>query len=108
DRIEPAMNKTEGTHNPAWSAVVAALLRETAAFGAECGADVHRRMKDIYSPVLERQLSSDGVLVRQEVAYGPDARHKLDVYHEGDGARPILVFLPGGGFIGGAIHCADG
>ncbi|MDP9083048.1 MAG: hypothetical protein M3N50_04715 [Pseudomonadota bacterium] len=34
------MNKTEGSHNPAWSAVVAAQLRETAAFGAEFGADV--------------------------------------------------------------------
>ncbi len=99
--MNTALVNITGAHNPARSDLVAALLRETAALGAEFGADVHRRMKDLYRPVLERQLSRDGVAVTQEVAYGPDGRHRLDVYHSGGSARPMLVFLPGGGFIGG-------
>jgi acetyl esterase len=44
----------------------------------------------------------DGVDVTTDVSYGPDETNKLDVF-QGDGKRPmpILVFIPGGGFIGG-------
>ncbi|WPB87418.1 alpha/beta hydrolase [Sediminicoccus rosea] len=33
--------------------------------------------------------------------YGPDPRHRLDVFSPGAGARPVLVFVHGGGFTGG-------
>lgn len=33
--------------------------------------------------------------------YGPDPRHRLDVFSPGAGARPVLVFVHGGGFVGG-------
>ncbi|MBS7788765.1 alpha/beta hydrolase [Roseococcus sp. SDR] len=33
--------------------------------------------------------------------YGPDPRHRLDVFSPGPGARPVLVFVHGGGFVGG-------
>jgi triacylglycerol lipase len=34
--------------------------------------------------------------------YGPDPRHRLDVFSpNGAGARPVLVFVHGGGFVGG-------
>src|SRR5690242_5210137 len=42
----------------------------------------------------------DGVDVSTDVSYGPDQRNRLDVFH-GNGRRPmpILVFIPGGGFV---------
>ncbi len=34
--------------------------------------------------------------------YGPDPRHRLDIFSpNGAGARPVLVFVHGGGFVGG-------
>lgn len=42
--------------------------------------------------------------VNADIAYGPDARHRLDVYTGGAepaAARPVLVYVHGGGFIGG-------
>lgn len=33
--------------------------------------------------------------------YGPDPRHRLDVFSPGAGSRPVLVFVHGGGFVGG-------
>jgi hypothetical protein len=33
----------------------------------------------IYKPLLEKQ-PRDGVIVARDVVYGPDARHRLDVY----------------------------
>lgn len=42
--------------------------------------------------------------IETDVAYGDDARHRLDVYGPGapvDGGAPVLVFLHGGGFIRG-------
>lgn len=37
----------------------------------------------------------------RDQSYGPDARHRLDVFSSGPGARPVLVFVHGGGFVGG-------
>jgi acetyl esterase len=57
----------------------------------------------IYRPLLEKQ-PRDGVVVTRDVVYGPDVRHRLDVYQpHADGAvsRPLMIFLPGGGFIRG-------
>jgi len=47
----------------------------------------------------------DGVDVAKDLAYGPHARHVLDVYSAvGDrtGGRPVLVYVHGGGFVRGA------
>lgn len=37
----------------------------------------------------------------RDQAYGPDPRHRLDVFTPGAGSRPVLVFVHGGGFVGG-------
>jgi acetyl esterase len=42
--------------------------------------------------------------VIRDIAYGSDERHRLDIYRpqsEGAGASPVMVFMPGGGFIRG-------
>ena len=57
----------------------------------------------LYVPVSEREPYA-GVVVRRDVPYGADARHLLDVFapHGGQGARPVLVFVHGGAFVGGS------
>ncbi|MDH4377053.1 MAG: alpha/beta hydrolase [Ramlibacter sp.] len=59
-------------------------------------------VKAFYAPRLATQDRS-GVTLVADQAYGPHARHRLDVYHpEGDGTdRPVLLFAHGGGFIRG-------
>lgn len=43
--------------------------------------------------------------VTRDVAYGPDARNRLDVFvREGAAKAPVLVFLHGGGFVMGDKH----
>ena len=43
------------------------------------------------------------VEVHRDVAYGPDPRHRLDVFVPAAGAdrAPVLVFVHGGGFVMG-------
>ena len=57
----------------------------------------------MYKPLLEDQCR-DGVEVNRDIAYGDDPRHRLDIYTPLPGAaapRPVMVFIPGGGFIRG-------
>lgn len=62
------------------------------------------RTAQLYAP-LHADRSHDSVEVRRDLAYGPDARHRADVFTaRGTSAapRPLLVFAHGGGFRGGA------
>lgn len=44
----------------------------------------------------------DEALVQRDLSYGPNVRHRLDLFGGGsDAKRPVLVFLHGGGFVGG-------
>lgn len=46
--------------------------------------------------------------VTRDIAYGPDARHRLDLFSQGSPkGAPVLVFLHGGGFMLGDKH-SDG
>lgn len=62
----------------------------------------------LYLPLSEREPYA-GVLVRRDVAYGPDARHLLDVFRPqgATGSRPVLVFVHGGAFTGGNRRTGD-
>jgi acetyl esterase/lipase len=43
-----------------------------------------------------------GAKVTRDISYGPDDRHRLDVFQPVDAApRPVVVFVHGGGFIAG-------
>lgn len=46
-------------------------------------------------------IAAPGVTPVRDLRYGEDARHRLDVFTPGAGARPVLVFVHGGGFVGG-------
>jgi acetyl esterase len=56
----------------------------------------------MYKPLLENQRR-DGVDVLRDIAYGADARHRLDIYRpqRERAADTVMVFMPGGGFIRG-------
>jgi acetyl esterase len=58
--------------------------------------------QSLYAPLLEAQRR-DGVGCERDLAYGPDAWHRLDVYRplQARAPLPVLVFLHGGGFIRG-------
>ena len=52
-------------------------------------------------------VGEGGLAVREGIAYGPDRRHKLDVYappHDAD-AGPVALFLYGGSWKGGCRGC---
>jgi acetyl esterase len=59
--------------------------------------------QSLYRPLLENQRR-DGVSVARDIAYGTDQRHRLDVYRPQNpraALNPVMVFMPGGGFIRG-------
>jgi acetyl esterase/lipase len=64
--------------------------------------------RDLYAPLVARPADV-GATVERDQAYGPDPRHRLDVFHQGDtGAqRPVVVFVHGGGFVQGDKGAAD-
>jgi triacylglycerol lipase len=78
------------------SADIAATLRE---IGAKIEA---QRTTALYAP-LHAALNHDGVQVRRDEVYGPDERHRANVFTAkgATGARPILMFVYGGGFARG-------
>lgn len=43
--------------------------------------------------------------IERDIAYGPHERHRLDIFtNADDDNRPVLVYVHGGGFIGGDKH----
>ncbi|MGH9639768.1 MAG: alpha/beta hydrolase [Candidatus Acidiferrales bacterium] len=80
--------------------------------------NVHRRLDELgnafnpeviaenfklFGPLHEREPFSD-MAVTRDLRYGSDERHRLDVFRPkpaDGGARPVLAFVHGGGFIGG-------
>jgi acetyl esterase/lipase len=62
----------------------------------------------LYTPLQPTEPYA-GVTVARDLHYGPHERHVLDVFTTDDGggsraARPIVVFIHGGGFTRGAKH----
>jgi acetyl esterase len=55
----------------------------------------------LYTPILAAAPKT-GVTVTRDVAYGPDARHRLDLHRpEGRAGVPVVVFLHGGAYVRG-------
>lgn len=63
-----------------------------------------RGMAALYAPLQEKEPYT-GVRVDRDESYGPDARNRADVFtpqSKGGRPRPVLLFVHGGGFTGGA------
>lgn len=56
----------------------------------------------LYAPMQAKEPYS-GVKIERDVKYGPAERHLLDVFmpETNSGARPVLIYVHGGGFTGG-------
>lgn len=57
----------------------------------------------LYEPLLVAQPRG-GVTIGADVPYGPDARHRLDIYRPAQVSTkpsPVVLIIPGGGFIRG-------
>ena len=97
--------------------LLAALFATTPAL-AQLPADIAAKLREI-GPVLNPQMiqatfeiyiprvpkAAPGVSSVEDLAYGPDERHRLDVFAPAarpGRAMPVVLFIPGGGYVGGA------
>lgn len=74
------------------------IARQVRALGAKFDPDVLAATRAIYRPHLDL---SEAAEERFDIAYGPHARHRLDVYRPVGACRAIVVFVHGGGFVAG-------
>jgi acetyl esterase/lipase len=59
------------------------------------------RTLEVYAPIL-RDAPKAGIKVSRDLAYGPDVRHKADMYQpEGMNGVPVVVFIHGGAYVRG-------
>ncbi len=75
-----------------------------AAIGPRWASDIvghSRQTIEAYSSLL-RETPRPVVQTARELAYGPDPRQRLDVYHSSEAfGQPIVIFVHGGAFIRG-------
>lgn len=89
------------------SPVLKTLKRRIAEMGPHFDQAILQETRALYQPLLPR--ASDSVRVQLDVPYAPDKRQRLDVYAPADAAGlPVLLYVPGGGFVGGDKRDEDG
>lgn len=74
------------------------LRSETRALGARFDPEVLAATKNIFRSHLDLSPAKFESL---DHSYGPHARHRLDVYKNGESSRAVVVFVHGGGFVAG-------
>jgi acetyl esterase/lipase len=81
--------------------------RRIAEFGPHFDPAILQETRALHQPLLARK--SESVSVQQDVPYAPDERQRLDLYSAADAAGlPVLIYVPGGGFIEGDKRTEDG
>lgn len=70
------------------------------AIGPRFDNDILAQTRELYAPLVSKQPRA-GVTVTADIAYGSDPRQKLDLYRPEGRRLPVLVYIPGGGFVGG-------
>ncbi|HEY3920100.1 MAG TPA: alpha/beta hydrolase [Stellaceae bacterium] len=78
---------------------VAAEIRK---LGRAFNSDVLKATYAIYTPLQER-APKDGIEIARDLAYGPDARNRLDIYMPAQKPTkaPVVVYFHGGGYVAG-------
>lgn len=70
------------------------------ALGQNSAPENASAVREMYKPMLTAVM--EGVEAKYDEAYGDHDRHKLDVYWKpGGSGKPVFVYIPGGGFVGG-------
>jgi len=76
-----------------------AIAQAIAAMGTGMGPDVLAACRALFD---EEQRAGFTPPQRRDIAYGPDERQRLDLYGApGPQAKPVLLFVHGGGFLAG-------
>ena len=79
------------------------VVSEIRRLGANFDDAVLKASYALYAP-LQEQAPRQGIDVHADIAYGGDARHRLDIHVATKGVMqpaPVVVFLHGGGYIAG-------
>lgn len=79
------------------------LHERVAALGRAPTPDAFRGTIGLYAP-LHSPKAADGVTISRDLSYGPDENHRLTVFQSGGSAKPVLLFVHGGGFVAGQTH----
>ena len=74
------------------------FTRQVRALGANFDGEVLAATRAIYRDHLDL---GEAAIERADLAYGPHARHRLDIYCPAGACRAIVVFIHGGGFVAG-------
>ncbi len=82
------------------SALPQDIAAAIAARGARFDAEVLAATRALFAPLQDLQLPSEGG-VHEALAYGGAERQRLDAYLPGKRGAPVLVYVCGGGFVGG-------
>lgn len=78
-----------------------AIARAIAALGSGLGPDVLGQCRALFDAEQAALMQAVPAAAR-DLAYGPDPRHRLDLYGTpGDRPKPVLLFVHGGGFVQG-------
>jgi dienelactone hydrolase len=85
---------------------IAEVRRKVAAFGATFNPDILNATRQIYAPLVGKARTA--VQVTKDVAYGSDPRQTVDVYKPAQAADRAVIYIPGGGFVGGSKDGDDG
>lgn len=78
----------------------AAIEAELRRIGARFDPTVLTGTRDLYRAATAALPWADRPVV-EDLLYGPAARHRLDIYPADISDAPVLLFLHGGGFVGG-------
>jgi acetyl esterase/lipase len=65
------------------------------------GAIFDRDVLEATRALFEGRWNMSQAEMRGDLAYGPDERHRIDLFLAGVSNAPLLIFVPGGGFVGG-------
>jgi acetyl esterase/lipase len=76
------------------------LRKEIAKLGPTFTPDTLQRTRELYRPSVSALAASAGKVLR-DIAYGDHARHRLDLFPPSAAHAPVVLFLHGGGFVGG-------
>jgi acetyl esterase/lipase len=79
-----------------------AIATELRRLGRALSPQLIETSQGLYAPHHEHEPYADVSVIR-DIAYGENERQRLDLFapQDRDGGRPVLLFVHGGGFVGG-------